>query len=89
MPEETKKERNARIAAILAADPTADTRTEEEITAQEAAQQALQSAEEGGGMHRPSEAYPTKKQKSKGFAKGGKVRGCGIARRGLTKGKMY
>ena len=27
-------------------------------------------------------------KKPKGFAKGGKVRGCGIATQGLTKGKM-
>lgn len=28
------------------------------------------------------------KQKAAGMKKGGKVRGCGIAERGLTKGKM-
>ena len=37
-----------------------------------------------------SPKYPddAKKQKPKGFKKGGRVRGCGIARKGLTRGKM-
>lgn len=35
-----------------------DPRSPEEIMAQDRAQQALQSAEAGGGMHRPNAAYP-------------------------------
>ena len=34
------------------------------------------------------EALGMKKAKRKSYKKGGKVRGCGIAQRGLTKGKM-
>lgn len=42
-----------------------DPRTPEEIRAQERAQQALQSAESGGEMHRASKKYP-RKTKAKG-----------------------
>lgn len=60
-------------------DPTlADPRTELERRAQEVYQQALQSEEEGGQMHRPRN----------GMKKGGMVRGHGCAKRGHKKLRM-
>jgi hypothetical protein len=44
--------------------------------------------EPGGGMTAGAEPTMRKGGKVKKMAKGGKVRGCGIAKRGLTKGKM-
>lgn len=36
----------------------------------------------------PDDAKAQSKKKPSSYAKGGKVRGCGIARKGLTKGAM-
>ena len=57
---------------------------EDEELAKQVARQAIQSAESGGGMHRPSEAYP----KKNGMKKGGMVRGHGCAKRGHKKLRM-
>ena len=47
-----------------------------EEQAKQLSRQVTQSMEEGGEMHR------------KGYKKGGKVRGCGMAQRGVRKPKM-
>ena len=46
------------------------------------------SGEPEGGMTAGAEPTMRKGGKVKKMAKGGKVRGCGCAKRGLTKGKM-
>mgnify|MGYP003664883157 FL=1 len=74
--------REAEIAKARAADEKAI----KEMLKQKALAKAAKNADMDQDMQRGSKNY--EKSKSKGYAKGGKVRGCGCAKRGLTKGRM-